>query len=55
MIPIGLRRFFEGRVQVALNPGPRLQDGSPNPSYTIERGDDLITIAYGPPRTKDLP
>lgn len=55
VIPIGIGRREDGRLRFAINPLPELTDGKANDLHTLQEGDQLLVIAYDPPKMRDLP
>lgn len=55
LIPIGLGRRIGGQIQFRINPPAQIDGGKANPFHTLEEGDQLLVIAYDPPKTSELP
>jgi TRAP transporter TAXI family solute receptor len=55
MIPVGLRRRINGRPKPITNPKPKIDNERNGKSYTLQKDDEILVLAYRPPETEDLP
>ncbi len=55
VIPLGIGRRINGKLEFEINPLPLLHNKEENPFHTLQKGDELLVIAYDPPKTSDLP